>query len=210
MTMKYVLAFVFVSLLVGCAALQQPAVRVDIAPESGEDPFRIFPDTYRTRALEHEKQGELRQALFAWKIVRSFKPDDPESLEKIEHLQKRIQAVADTHFQKGLDYLNKGSPQAARKEFLLTLTCNPEHEEALVYLKTKTAEPDYTTYEIRKGDTIGDIAKRMYGDPGKDFLVAYFNDLGSNDQLKPGMVLKLPILEPEPKPEARPEAKRAG
>jgi nucleoid-associated protein YgaU len=146
--------------------------------------------------------------LFAWKIVGSFRPDDPEGLEKVEQLQKRIQNVADSHFQKGLDYLNNSSLPAARKEFLLVLAYDPENMAALEYLKTKTIEPDYTSYEIRQGDTISGIAKRIYGDSKRDFLVAYFNDLTSNDQFKPGMVLKLPILEAEPKREVRLETKR--
>lgn len=207
MRSKLLSAFVFVLLLIGCTTTRPPVVRVEVPPER-EDPFQVFPDTYRTRALAYEKKGELQQALFAWKIVRSFRPDDPEGLEKIEQLQKRIQDVAGNHFQKGLDYLNNSSLQAARKEFLLVLAYDRENVAALEYLKTKTIEPDYTSYEIRQGDTISGIAKRIYGDPKRDFLIAYFNDLTSNDQLKAGMVLKLPILEAEPKREVRLEAKR--
>ena len=207
MRLKLLPAFVFVLLLIGCTTTRPPVARVEVPPER-EDPFQVFPDTYRTRALAYEKKGELQQALFAWKIVRSFRPDDPEGLEKIEQLQKRIQDVAGNHFQKGLDYLNNSSLQAARKEFLLVLAYDRENVAALEYLKTKTIEPDYTSYEIRQGDTISGIAKRIYGDPKRDFLIAYFNDLTSNDQLKAGMVLKLPILEAEPKREVRLEAKR--
>ena len=207
MRLKLLPAFVFVLLLIGCTTTRPPVARVEVPPER-EDPFQVFPDTYRTRALAYEKKGELQQALFAWKIVRSFRPDDPEGLEKMEQLQKRIQDVAGNHFQKGLDYLNNSSLQAARKEFLLVLAYEPENQAALEYLKTKTIEPDYTSYEIRQGDTISGIAKRTYGDPKRDFLIAYFNDLTSNDQLKAGMVLKLPILEAEPKREVRVETKR--
>jgi tetratricopeptide (TPR) repeat protein len=197
--------------LVGCATQPHPpAVRLEMVPqpqEQEEDPFRIFPDTFRARAVAQEKKGELRQALFSWKIVRSFKPEDPESLENIEYLGKLIRTEADRHLQNGLDYLNSGSLQAARKEFLLVLAYDPEHQAALDYLRTKTSERDYTAYEIREGDTLESIVKRMYGDPKKDFLVTYFSGLGSNGELKPGTVLRLPIVEAEPKREIRAEAK---
>jgi tetratricopeptide (TPR) repeat protein len=209
MKAKHILVLLLMSILVGCATAPSPVVvRVEKGEEPSADPFQIFSDKYRVRALEHEKKGELHRALLAWKVVCAFRPDDPESLAKLEQLQERIKDMANTHFRLGLDYLNKGSLQAARKEFLLALACNPEHKEALEYLKTRTTEPDYTTYEVGKGDTIGGIAKKIYGDQRKDFLVVYFNDLGSGDQLRPGTVLKLPVLEPEPKPEAKPEAKR--
>jgi tetratricopeptide (TPR) repeat protein len=219
MMAKYVLAFLLLLTLASCATVPPPVViPVEKAPEPRPlpaptaDPFRIFPETFRVRALEHERKGELPQALTAWKIVRAFKPDDSQSLAKMEQLQQGIRSEANAHFQKGLDYLNKGSLHAARKEFLLALACNPEHEDALVYLKTRTNEPDCTVYEVKKGDTIEGIAKKIYGDQGKDFLVIYFNDLRGSDQLKPGMLLKLPVLEqdlkPEPKPEMKAEVKR--
>ncbi len=112
------------------------------------------------------------------------------------------------HFQNGLDYLNNGSLQAARREFLLLLAYDPEDQAALDYLKTKTVEADYTTYETRQGDTTEAIARKVYGDPKKDFLVAYFSDLGSNEPLKPGVILKLPILDGETKSQKKPEAQR--
>ena len=208
MRLRLLSALVLVLLLIGCTTSRPPAVLVEVPPGPQEDPFQVFPDTYRTRALAYEKKGELQQALFAWKIVASFRPDDPEGLEKIEQLQKCIQNVAGNHFQEGLGYLNNRSLQAARKEFLLVLAYDRENVAALEYLKTKTIEPDYTSYEIRQGDTISGIAKKISGDPKRDVLIAYFNDLTSNDQLRPGMVLKLPILEAEPKREVRLEAKR--
>ena len=102
MTWQNLCTFIFVLLLIGCATTRPPVVLVEVLPERQEDPFQVFPDTYRTHALAYEKKGELQQALFAWKIVANFKTDDPEGLEKIEQLQKRIQTVAENHFQKGM------------------------------------------------------------------------------------------------------------
>ena len=206
--MKYIFALILVWLLAGCATLPPPAVRVETAASQEDEAFRPFAERYRSRAIQHENKGELRHALFAWNIVHSFSPDDPESQAEIERLQQLIDSEARKHFQNGLDYLNNGSLQAARKEFLLLLAYDPDNQAALDYLKTKTVEPDYTTYETRQGDTPEAIAKQIYGDPRKDFLVAYFGDLDSNEPLKPGIVLKLPILDGDTKSQKKPEAQR--
>jgi tetratricopeptide (TPR) repeat protein len=198
MTGRHIFVIALVLLLFGCAELQLPQIiRVEHPPE--RDPLQVFPETYRPRALEFEKKGELRQALFAWQIVRSFNPDDAESSQKVQTLQKQIQTEADIYFRKGVEHLGRNALQAARREFLRTLAYNPNHQEALNYLEQRAVEPDYMAYEVKQGDTVTGIAQKMYRDSGKDFIVAYFNDLSSVDQLKPGTVLRLPVLEPEPK-----------
>ena len=208
---KNAIAILALYALVGCATPPAPVILVEKPAERDveKDPFRIFPDTYRSRALAQEKQGEVQQALFSWKIVQSFLPDDPEALHKIEHIQKLIRTEADRHFQKGLSYLGEGSLPSARREFLLVLAYDPQHKAALDYLKTKTAEADYLLYETRQGDTPSGIAKKVYGDSAKEFLVAYFSNAAANDQLKPGILVKLPNLEPEPKREHKQMAKQA-
>jgi len=206
MTGRHVCVIVLALFLFGCAELQLPQIiRVEQPPE--RDPFQVFSETYRPRALDFEKKGELRQALFAWQIVHSFNPDDVESSQKVQTLQKQIQAEADNHFRKGAEYLGKNATQAARREFLRALAYNPNHREALNYLEQRAVEPDYMAYEVKQGDTVTGIAQKMYRDPGKDFIVAYFNDISSGDQLKPGVVVRLPNLEPEPKAERKMEPK---
>jgi tetratricopeptide (TPR) repeat protein len=212
MTGRHIFVITLVLLLFGCAEVREvrlpQIIRVEQPPERDPlqvSPLQVFPETYRPRAIEFEKKGELRQALFAWQIVRSFSPDDAESSQKVQVLQKQIQTEADNHLRKGVEYLGRNMLQAARREFLMTLAYNSKHQEALNYLEQKAVEPDYMTYEVKQGDTVTGIAQKMYRDPGKDFIVAYFNDLGSGDQLKPGIVLRLPILEPEPKAEGKME-----
>ncbi len=39
------------------------------------------------------------------------------------------------------------------------------------------------------------MLERIYNDPQKDFLIAYFNDLGKDPKLVPKTILRLPILE---------------
>ena len=160
-----------------------------------KDPFEAFPEKYRLKALEFERKEELRRALLSWQVVRSFRPDDLASAERIKALEARIRVESDKHFLKGLEHFQKNSFPAARKEFLLALTYDPDHEQAIDYLKHKLNETDFILYETKEGDTIKKVAHKIYHDSDKDFLVAYLNDLNSSDKLKPGLTLKLPIIE---------------
>jgi tetratricopeptide (TPR) repeat protein len=179
-------------LLIGCAG--QPISRKEPAPVSA---FQIFPQKYRQRALEYERSQELPKALFSWKVVHSFLPDDREALERIAALEKWMRKEAEEHFLKGLDSFHKKSIHEAQKEFLIALTYNPDHTAALDYLKHRLRGSDYILYEIKEGDTLKKIAKKIYNDPEKDFLIGYFNDLGNGVRVKPGKTLELPVLDPD-------------
>jgi hypothetical protein len=56
------------------------------------------------------------------------------------------------------------------------------------------------------------IAQKVYLDPEKYFIVAYFGKLSDDADLKPGIVLKLPVIkaehEPKPKQSVRPAPHR--
>ena len=203
--MGYSVSIIIIFLL-GCA-VQRPVSKVP-APEKypspepsvyrepflEEDPFQGFPKKFRLRAIQFEKNEELPKALFCWKVVRSFAPKDMEALERIKALEAQIRTEAEKHFLIGLDYFHKNLISTARKEFLIALTYNPEHIQALDYLKHNLSDPDSIIYETQGGDTLRKISQEIYKDPEKDFLIAYFNDFDSQDKLKPGVSLKLPII----------------
>jgi len=162
----------------------------------GKDPFRGFPEKYYLEAIKLEKSEEFPKTLLYWRVVQSFTPHDQEASEKVLFWKTRVRREAENHFLKGLENFKQNSVQEARKEFLLALAYNPEHHQALDYLKHKLNEPVWTIYEVKKGDTPRKISQEIYKDPEKDFLIAYFNNLDSQDPLRPGMTLKLPILSP--------------
>ena len=177
-----------------------PASTVPAPPTVERDPFSVFPELYRQKAAEYEKKGELSRALQSWQIVNNFIPADAEAAQKIGDLKTQMQTLADQHFKKGVSAYQNNSLPAARKEFLLALSCNPDHMDALNYLKNKLTGEDYRLYEVQKGDTLKEVARKTYNDPQKDFLIAYFNDLGKNVSLTPKTALKIPILESTPPP----------
>ena len=163
--------------------------------ESKKDPFSDFPERWRLKARENEKKGDLPKALEAWEVVKSFIPDDNEAERKVAQLKKQIPAVADQHFQKGVAFSKTHSYALARKEFLFALYLMPDHAEAIQYLKQKLAGEDFLTYEVKKEDTIKEVARKIYKDPQKDFLIAYFNGLEADGQIEEPLILRMPILD---------------
>ncbi len=192
------LLFIVMLAFAGCATQPKPAVEEPrVTPEiSAEKPA---PDAltlrYLNKASEYEKSGELRKSLQMLEIVSSLKPDDKEIINTIERLKAKVNALSDEHFKKGVSYYNNNSMDAARKEFILALLYNPGHKESLDYLKERLSGGDYISYEVKDGDTPETIARKVYNDPQKNFLVSYFAE-----RLTQGMTIKLPALEiPRPK-----------
>jgi len=179
-----------------------PSFRQETALE--KDPFQGFPEKYYLEAIKLERSGEFPKTLFYWRVVQSFTSNDQEASEKALLWETRILREAENHFLKGLEHFKQNSVQEARKEFLIALAYNPEHNQALDYLKHKLNEPVWTMYEVKKGDTMRKISQEIYKDPEKEFLIAYFNNLDSRNPLRPGMALKIPILAPAGMPKKVP------
>ena len=202
---KLYLTILMILFLFGCAAqphIRKPPVtepppgvpQVHPEPIVERDPFQAFPEKFRLKALELEKNGEFSKALFYWKVVYSFEPHDRAASEKMRSLENHMQREAEKHFSKGLERFHNNSIQKARREFRLCLAYQPKHVQALDYLKYKLYEPDSLAYETREGDTLKKISQEIYQDAEKDFLIAYFNNLENRDSLKPGLTLKLPMI----------------
>jgi tetratricopeptide (TPR) repeat protein len=185
--------------------LPPPPVAWKEAPPLPPDPFRTYPETIRLRARECETRGELRKALFLWSVVLRFVPRDAEAAGKARALSDGLRSAAEAHFRKGVERFRAGATAAARREFLLALANDPSHAGALDYIRHRLAEPDLMTYETRAGDTLRRIAKKVFDDPAKDGMIAYFNDLEPNATLRPGTVLTFPV--PEAIPFVEPQGK---
>lgn len=183
-----------------CAALP-PAVPPSPERVTEKDPFEAFAEAYRTRAAEHEKKQEFYKALFMWQVVLSVTPDDGLAARKVKELERQIRTEANEHYRRGLEASNKNLSRTARKEFLIALAYDPRHQGALAALKRTTMERDSITYETKPGDTHQKIAQNVYRDPTKEFIVAYFSASGTNE-LKPGTLLRLPVIENKPKVKA--------
>lgn len=187
--------------LFGCVSARQsvvtPAERPFVGEVQPEKPAQEppFVSRYRALAASYERSDEPRKALFMWQVVSAISPDDHDALRKAEELEHHLKDEAEKHFEKGVQELKNGSSASGRKELLLALTYNPEHKEALDYLRKRALESDYFFYEAVEGDSPAKVAKKVYGDPARGFLVAYFCDVSQDGQLKAGTRLMLPIIE---------------
>jgi len=159
-----------------------------------DDRFNALVSRHAENAAEYEKKGDLRKALQSLEIVNGFKPDDEKVLTQIIYLKGQIQKNASDHYDKGVAYFQNNSMKAALREFLLALTLNPDHKEALDYVKYRMTRDELIVYEVKKGDTAKVIAQKVFNDASKDFLIAYFNDLDKEARLAPGMTIVLPSL----------------
>jgi len=159
------------------------------------DPFSSLPGRFREKALSEERQSDARAALAYWRVVLAFLPEDPEAAGRVAALEREIRLQAMEHLRKGKEQYREGRYADARKEFLVALAYDPFLEEAADYLKHELARQDVRTYVTKEGDTPASVAREFYNDPGKDFLVAYFNGLGAGAPLRPGTQLTLPLLD---------------
>ena len=153
-------------------------------------------EKYRGRGLEYEQKKDWPQALRSWEIVLGFLSTDESVRKKVTELRQQITTLSNQHFRNGVAHFQKNALIPARREFLAALYYNPDHKEARHYLKEKIPGEEYTVYEVKKGETLKDIARKKYNDPQKDFIIAYFNDLPQNTLPPPKKVLRLPHWEP--------------
>lgn len=197
--------FIPLILLFSGCAVERPMIRAPVAekvpspeppPLQIEDPFQGFAEKYRLKAREFERSGELPKALLFWKVVSCFAKNDQEARNRIDEIEVTIRIESERHFQKGLEAFHRNFIQMARKEFLITLAYNPEHRDALHYLRHQLNDQDDLIYETKKGDTLRSISQEVYHDADKEFVIAYFNHLDNQDSLRPGITLRLPILSP--------------
>lgn len=196
------LLFIILVFFAGCIHMQGFLGKTqdntkDITPgktsESEEDSLPAF---YQEKALEYEKNDELQMALLHMKIAGALDPNNEEFTDKIVLLESTINDRANQHFKKGVEFYEKRKFKDARKQFLIALRYDPDKIEALSFLKNRLIQKEYTDYKVKKNDTLKGISKKIYKDPEKDFLIAYFNNLKIDKELEPGSTLKIPTLEP--------------
>ena len=187
----------------GCARLQASDDRIS---EKNQKPVEI-PDgntanlqttrQYMVKAEGFARQDEPQLALSYLYLAKALNPKDPSITFEIETLQVAYRQKAEKHLKKGIEHYQKKNIDEARRHFLITLRYDPENQKALGYLRNRLIPSHYRSYKVQQGDNLKLIAKNVYADPGKDFLVAFFNELKIDQQPKPGAWLKIPHLEAE-------------
>ena len=152
-------------------------------------------EKYHARAIASEEQHELQSAFLQWQIALQLRPGDQEAAMKVAELGKKIRQKADQHFKEGVAYWEKKEIEKARREFMTVLAYDPQNTRAADYLKERSNLSSFQWYEIQEGDTLQSIAKKKYGDPNLDFLIADVNDLRNGQRPQHRKRLKLPVLQ---------------
>jgi len=152
---------------------------------------------YLKKATTYKNNDELQLALFFLKIAASLSPDDMEIVGTISELKLTIDNKSNKYFKKGEKFYNQKKFEEARIQFLTVLRYNPDHKDALDYLKNRLIPKEYVNYTFKKEDSLKIISNKFYKDPELVFLIVYFNNLKSDTEPEPGEILQIPILEPE-------------
>jgi tetratricopeptide (TPR) repeat protein len=152
---------------------------------------------YLKKAKIYKNNDELQLALLFLKIAATLSPDNMEIDGNISELKLTIDNKSNKHFKKGEEFYTQKNFEKARKQFLTVLRYNPDHKDALDYLKNRLIPKEYINYTFDKNDSLKIISNKFYKDPELVFLIVYFNNLKSDTKPKPGEILKIPILEPE-------------
>lgn len=137
-------------------------------------------------------------ALDHWRLVQHIKTNQTEARREIARLEIKITAAVQMHYQDGLAQLSSKNLPAARNRFLAALRLNPDFQPALKQVVTRFSPFPLAVYQSESGDQPASVAKKVFGDADKAFLVAWFNDLPEDAALNPGTLLILPKLEKDP------------
>ncbi len=173
---------------------------------------------HRQKAVELERSGDLRRALDEWKIALTLDPRDAAAREGRGRLQARLEGAVANRLRQGQEALRKGAPLEARRHFLAALALDPGNKVAFEGLRDGVKEPRFVLHTVARGETLGAIAERYYGDRARAEVIWETNQLPLKPRLAAGSQLKIPEIPgvpfrtPEPPRTAagpRPEPTRA-
>jgi tetratricopeptide (TPR) repeat protein len=157
---------------------------------------------YLAQAQAFEQAGDLVAAYEHYQLALTVQPDNQTAQSKTAELGPQLSAMADDHYQSGLQFYKMGQYPQARQAFLTTLRYDPEHSGA----KEKLAEFDrgvstanrYILHTVRAGETISSMAAQYYGDYRKFHLIAKYNEIEDATRLDVGQQIKIPIVKGVP------------
>ena len=155
----------------------------------------LLTDRLRLRAEDYEKSGEIYGALLCWQVLSVLNPGDQNYAASFRQLEHESRLSANRHFEMGERDFKNNLLESARREFLIALRYNPDHPQALNYLKNKMSPATSRLYRVQTGDSLVSIATDVYRDPNKYYLIAVYNKLDVDQPLIDGTNLKLPGLE---------------
>ena len=152
---------------------------------------------YIQQAQAYESQGNLVEALEQLKLAQTIDPGEPVITDGINRLENELNALAETHYQAGIRFRDKGKWDLAKKEFLKTLQYQPDHEKAAAMLQQRQPEGEraFITHEIAPGESISKLALKYYGDYKKYHHIANFNNMTDATRVRVGQRVMVPVID---------------
>ncbi|BBO67180.1 hypothetical protein DSCA_11100 [Desulfosarcina alkanivorans] len=154
-------------------------------------------NAYIEQAHAYEAQGNLVEALEQYKLAGTIEPDETIIIDSIERLEKELDRLAETHYQAGLRFRDKGKWDLAKKEFLKALRYRPDHEKAAAMLQQRqpAGGKKFITHQIAPGESISKLALKYYGDYKKYHHIANFNNMSDATQVRVGQRIMVPAID---------------
>ena len=155
-------------------------------------------DEYQTKARDYEAKGELVEALGQYKLWLTIDPENKLAQEKSTQIGKKLKKLAESRYQAGLAYYQKGQYTQARQEFLTALRYDPDHQGAkeMLTANRELEQVDrYVLHTIQPDETLATLAKQYYGDYKKFHLIAQYNQIEDAAKVKVGQQIKIPVIE---------------
>ena len=143
-------------------------------------------------ARDLETKGELSMAVRRWQLIQQI--GNPQAEKEIRRLTAEIAIRVDTHYHLAMKKLKNKELPAARNALLTALRLDPTFEPALKQLKVHFSSFPLNTYRTVPGDNPASVAKKVFNDEKKAFLVVWFNDWFRDETFLPGTMLILPKL----------------
>ncbi len=154
-------------------------------------------ELYKEKAMKFAIDHEFQKSLYYYKIVGKLDPEDNSIPGKIKSLEAFLESESERHFLRGQKACSDNLRNKALKEFLTALRYDPGNKTVFENLKNMNAQCEFSGYIVQKGDTLEKIAKKVYKDPNKDYLIAYFMDLDINEKPATGKRINFPVLSEE-------------
>ena len=156
---------------------------------------------YQTKAQDYEAKGDLVEAQEQYKLLLTVEPDNKLAREKSTQIGQELQKLAESHYQTGMAYYQKGQYTPARQEFLTALRYNPDHQGAkeMLTVNRELEQVDrYVLHTIQPNETLATLAKQYYGDYKKFHYIALYNGIEDATKVKVGQQIKVPVIEGVP------------
>jgi tetratricopeptide (TPR) repeat protein len=151
---------------------------------------------YIEQARKDESRGDLVAALEQYKRAQTIDPNQPQVNDRIKSLEKKLDELAEAHYQAGVRFRDKGKWGLAKKEFLEALRYRPDYKNAAAMLKERQPSETRTfiIHKIAPGESISKLALKFYGDYKKYYHIANFNNLSNAAQVRVGQRIMIPVI----------------